>query len=521
VLSGSNLQNLNLPIDPNGIVYDAISRAPIPGATVTLATPSGAALPSACFYDANQQSQITLADGFYKFDLSFADPACPSGGSYLLQVMPPSARYLPGVSELIPPTSSAATAAFVVPSCPASVDDAVPATAQYCEATPSEVQPPAAAAPSATTYYLHLTFDSSLVPGSSQIFNNHIPLDLDLDQSVTITKTTPMINVVRGQLVPYVITVANGIAVNLTDVTVIDRFPAGFRYVEGSARLDGVPREPVIAGRELAWTGLDVTTDRRHELVLLLAVGSGVGEGEFVNHAQAMSALTGRAMSAEALGHGAHRSGSGARLHRRHRQGVRRREPQRPAGRGRAAASRRCGSRRRAACSRRPTSSAASTSPARSRRTKAAARTSCSSSTIARCRAASAPRPNNLQVQRATRGKALEFNFGALDPPRDRPRSRRPVFEPGTTEIRPIWLPRLELLMTELRAAPAVLRLSYLADVEDPQLVDARMKVLREQIDDAWKPTEGGPSYDLAIEPEVFWRRGEPTDTRERQGRAP
>ena len=52
VLSGSNLQNLNLPIDPNGIVYDAISRAPIPGATVTLASAGGAALPSACFYDA-------------------------------------------------------------------------------------------------------------------------------------------------------------------------------------------------------------------------------------------------------------------------------------------------------------------------------------------------------------------------------------------------------------------------------------------------------------------------------------
>ena len=31
VLSGSNLQNLNLPIDPNGIVYDAISARADPG----------------------------------------------------------------------------------------------------------------------------------------------------------------------------------------------------------------------------------------------------------------------------------------------------------------------------------------------------------------------------------------------------------------------------------------------------------------------------------------------------------
>jgi hypothetical protein len=41
--------------------------------------------------------------------------------------------------------------------------------------------------------------------------------------------------------------------------------------------------------------------------------------------------------------------------------------------------------------------------------------------------------------------------------------------------------------------------------------------VLREQIETAWRATEGGPSYELAIEPEVFWRRGEPADTRERR----
>jgi hypothetical protein len=146
VLSGSILQNLNLPIEPNGIVYDALSRAPVAGATVTLAAAGGGGLPSACFYDANQQGQVTLADGYYKFDLTFADPACPSGESYLLQVTPPSAAYLPDVSTIIPPLSAAGTAAFLVPSCPASIDDAVPATAQHCEAAPSEVQPAAAVA---------------------------------------------------------------------------------------------------------------------------------------------------------------------------------------------------------------------------------------------------------------------------------------------------------------------------------------------------------------------------------------
>jgi hypothetical protein len=70
-------------------------------------------------------------------------------------------------------------------------------------------------------------------------------------------------------------------------------------------------------------------------------------------------------------------------------------------------------------------------------------------------------------VQRATRGKMLEFSFGAsihrvigLD-------LADAVFAPGSIEMRDLWVPRLELLMNELRAAPAVLRLSYLADLED------------------------------------------------------
>jgi hypothetical protein len=123
----------------------------------------------------------------------------------------------------------------------------------------------------------------------------------------------------------------------------------------------------------------------------------------------------------------------------------------------------------------------------------------------------------SLQVQRATRGKTLEFNFGAsihrvigLD-------LADAVFEPDSIEMRELWVPRLELLISELRAAPAVLRLSYLADLEDPQLVDARLKALRRRIEQAWNAAEGGPAYELAIEPDVFWRRGEPTEARERR----
>ena len=86
------------------------------------------------------------------------------------------------------------------------------------------------------------------------------------------------------------------------------------------------------------------------------------------------------------------------------------------------------------------------------------------------------------------------------------------VFEPGSTEIRLQWQPRIELLLTELRKAPSVLRLSYLAEIEDPQLVDRRVKAVKQQILGGWKALDS--TYELTIEPEVFWRLGAPPNQR-------
>ena len=65
-------------------------------------------------------------------------------------------------------------------------------------------------------------------------------------------------------------------------------------------RLDGVPREPTIAGRELRWTDVDLAAASRSSLVLLLAVGAGVSEGEYVNRAQAIEGATDLPLSGEA-----------------------------------------------------------------------------------------------------------------------------------------------------------------------------------------------------------------------------
>jgi hypothetical protein len=120
---------------------------------------------------------------------------------------------------------------------------------------------------------------------------------------------------------------------------------------------------------------------------------------------------------------------------------------------------------------------------------------------------------DQVVTQRATRGKTLRFNFGASIHRAVSLDLADAVFEPGTTEIRLQWQPRMDLLLAELRKAPSVLRISYLADVEDEQLVQRRLKVVKQQILDAWKaaPMGDDTSYALEVEPEVFWRRGGPT----------
>jgi uncharacterized repeat protein (TIGR01451 family) len=352
-----------------------------------------------------------------------------------------------------------------------------------------------------------LRVDGTQPPGTSQLFNNHVPLDPRLDGAVAVTKTTPMLNVTRGQLVPYVITVSNSFGADLRDVVVVDRFPTGFRYIEGSARFDGVENEPVISGNELVWSDILLTTDGTHEIKLLLAVGAGVTEGEFVNRAQAMNEITGSVMSAEAtatvrivpdptfdctdvsgkvfndFNRNGYQDGDEIGL-----PGVRL-----VTARGLAATTDSQG-RYNITCAIVPNESRGSNFVL-----KLDDRTLPSG-----YRASTRP----LQVQRATRGKALRINFGAsihrvvgLD-------IADAVFEPGTTVMRSQWRSRIGMLLDELQKGPAILRLSYVADVESESLVNQRLELLKGQIMGAWE--ELNCCYELVVEPEVFWRLGGP-----------
>src|SRR6266852_5765314 len=503
VPSGSNLQNLNLPIGPNGVVYNSLTRAPIAGATLKMLHGS-APLPATCFDDPAQQGQITQAGGYYRFDLNFSYPGCPSGSSYLIVVTAPTSSYVAGVSLLIPPTTGASTAPYSVPTCP---QDALPAI-PYCEAQASEFAPPLSvpARSAGTQYYLNLILDGSAVPGSSQSYNNHIPLDPQLAGAFSITKTTPLVNVTRGQLVPYTITISNAIGASLQGEQVVDRYPAGFRYVPGSARLDGVPSEPKVATGQLVWNGLNFSSSTR-TIVLLLAVGAGVGEGEFVNRAQVVDGLTGKPLSGEATARVRVVPDQtfdctdvfGKVFNDVNRNGVQDDgEEGLPGVRvvtatGLAATTDQYG-RFHITCAITPNEDRGSNFVL-----KLDDRTLPSGFRMS---------TDQVQIKRATRGKALKFDFGASIHRVVAIDLSDAAFEAGKTEIRIQWRSRVNLLLEELRKAPSVLRLSYVADTEDEALVEQRLEAFKRQLTEAWDAKKDG--YVLAIEPEVFWRRGGP-----------
>jgi uncharacterized repeat protein (TIGR01451 family) len=156
---------------------------------------------------------------------------------------------------------------------------------------PTGVQP--------TTYFTSftLTITGNPATSSAQLVNNHIPIDPILGGAIVVTKTTPLINVTRGDLVPYTVTATNTLAATLANIDVRDRIPPGFRYRNGSATLNGVPLEPTANGRDLIWPNQTFSPNEKKTWKLILMVGAGVGEGEYVNQAWATNNIVNAAVS--------------------------------------------------------------------------------------------------------------------------------------------------------------------------------------------------------------------------------
>lgn len=509
--SGASLQNLNLPRQANGVVYDSILRTPVAGVRLTMInqTRSNQELSANCFTDTKQQNQVTLAGGHYKFDLNYGDPGCSANDEYVIQVQPPATGYVGTSSVIIPPVEPITGNALNVPACPGNAEDKIPATIAHCENSASDAPASTSIAPRApeTDYHLKFVFDNTF--STNQIYNNHIPVDSEQAAAVAISKVAGLLNVTRSQLVPYTITFNNTLGVKLFDLNIVDNFPAGFKYVAGSASVDGVEAEPQINGRQLTWANLTTDVNESRVIKLLLIVGSGVGEGEYINTAQAINLFTGDAVSgiasatvrvipdpsfdcSDIIG----KVYDDANMNAYQDEGEKGiAGAQVATARGLRVTTDEYG-RFHITCAVVPNEVRGSNFII-----KLDERTLPSGYRVT---------TENPRVQRATRGKMLKFNFGAAIHRIVRLDLANGVFEKGSTTLRPQWRSRIDMLIIELQKDPSVLRLSYLGENETESEVDERLDAIEELISARWQQLNC--CYKLTIEKEVFWRKGNPSD---------
>ncbi len=509
--SGASLQNLNLPRQANGVVYDSILRTSVAGVRLTMInqTRSNQELSANCFTDTKQQNQVTLAGGHYKFDLNYGDPGCSANDEYVIQVQPPATGYVGTSSVIIPPVEPITGNALNVPACPGNAEDKIPATIAHCENSASDAPASTSIAPRApeTDYHLKFVFDNTF--STNQIYNNHIPVDSEQAAAVAISKVAGLLNVTRSQLVPYTITFNNTLGVKLFDLNIVDNFPAGFKYVAGSASVDGVEAEPQINGRQLTWANLTTDVNESRVIKLLLIVGSGVGEGEYINTAQAINLFTGDAVSgiasatvkvipdpsfdcSDIIG----KVYDDANMNAYQDEGEKGiAGAQVATARGLRVTTDEYG-RFHITCAVVPNEVRGSNFII-----KLDERTLPSGYRVT---------TENPRVQRATRGKMLKFNFGAAIHRIVRLDLANGVFEKGSTTLRPQWRSRIDMLIIELQKDPSVLRLSYLGENETESEVDDRLDAIEDLISTRWQQLNC--CYKLTIEKEVFWRKGNPSD---------
>lgn len=316
---------------------------------------------------------------------------------------------------------------------------------------------------------------------------------------VRITKQALLHQVRRGERVPYVIKVENTSSSNAGPVNILDTMPSGFRFIEGSATLDGAPFVPDVSARQVHFTNLSLGPNSVLEIRLDLLVLSSAGPGTHVNVAsifdRAGTRLAPDAKAAvEIVAEPIFDCGEviGTVFDDRNFDGYQNQgEPGLPGVRvatvkGWLITTDKHG-RFHVPCAALPDQRIGSnfimklderTLPTGYRLTT-----------------------ENPRVVRLTAGKMTKINFGASVGRVVRLDLQGEAFKPQSTELQKQWQDNLDQLIDVLKQEPSVLRLNFVAPAAEQELAKKRVKALRNQIADLWK--RKGASYPLEIETTV------------------
>nr|WP_210204481.1 DUF11 domain-containing protein [Phyllobacterium phragmitis] len=121
------------------------------------------------------------------------------------------------------------------------------------------------------------------VPSNSSTSTVTIPPAEPSD--ISIVKQAGLRQIKRGEKAPFTIKVTNHSSRNAGSVVVTDIIPSGFRFIDGSATVDGVAATPVIAGQRVRFD--DVALGPNAEVIIrlqMLALSS-AGPGKHTNKA--------------------------------------------------------------------------------------------------------------------------------------------------------------------------------------------------------------------------------------------
>ena len=282
VTPGQNRTDQDMSIDPFGVIYDSSTGMPLAGARVTVTDPLGQLLPSICFLDAFQQNQTTDASGEYRINiLPGADALCPlAEAEYRISVMGP-AGFLPAPSAQHKPLAGPVD----LTNCPF---DVAPGGACQLSVIP---RPPSG--PAGLPYILSFR----LQPGDPAVIYNHIPLDpFSSTTSISIAIQAHKPTLKRGERIGYSIRIRNNSEADAGSVRVVDRLPGGFLYVDGTARVDGLPFSPAVSAGRLDFGLQSLGPNSSVAVTLSLQPQASVGPGEYVNRAE-VTDLSGRLLA--------------------------------------------------------------------------------------------------------------------------------------------------------------------------------------------------------------------------------
>jgi uncharacterized repeat protein (TIGR01451 family) len=274
----------SLLADPQGTVYNAVTRAPVAGAVVSFTRTACSAGPvtpltaadifgaASGTYTVNANGSISMttgADGSYQFFLQ--SPPVTGLCTYTLGVVPPAGSGYVAPSQLIPVT---------------------PGTFAACSPVAPNAAPPQGADPTMHYFRVNAGFDAA--GAACDVTHNHIPLDPGNILGLVLRKDGSKRQAEFGDFIDYALTVTNKTGVPITGVTFDDRLPPGFAYVANSARLNGAAAGNPTggAGPQLVFSYPTLTLGIDQTAMVRYRVRIGVGaptNGDAVNRARAIA----------------------------------------------------------------------------------------------------------------------------------------------------------------------------------------------------------------------------------------